>query len=650
MWKALLNFTTLAMMPHSMTIQQILIKYWGYSSFRPMQEDIINSVLANQDTLGLLPTGGGKSICFQVPALKMPGICIVVTPLIALMKDQVENLKKKGVDAVAIYSGMTPREIDICMDNCVYGEKKFLYLSPERLGTDMFRERVQKMQVNMLAIDEAHCISQWGYDFRPSYTQIAEIRQLIPDVPVIALTATATPSVVEDIMQQLHFRSRNFFQKSFARDNLTYTVNKIEDKHKRLIRILQRNQGTGIIYVRNRKKTHQIARLLIENQISAHYYHAGLEHADRERKQADWMHGRVRYMVCTNAFGMGIDKPDVRLVVHMDIPESPEAYFQEAGRAGRDGKASVAVLIYNNADLINLTNFFEAKYPKPEFIKQVYKLLGNYYQLAYGSGEDESFEFDLSTFAKMYDLAPLLTYNALKFLEKEGYIMLSDAAARSSKMHIKVGKEELYRIQVKNPSIGDFLDLIIRSYSGLFTEFVNISEQQLAMRMNIKRSLVDNLIQRLTKANIIDYHASSTKPQLTFSRERLVEDEVRITKEHYYQRKAYDKERMEAMVHYVKSTNKCRSVILLEYFGESGSKRCGKCDACLKRNMVDLSEFEFDEILNIVKPMLQARSHTFDTLIDGIPEVNEERLIKVVQWLIENDKIKVSGQDMYWSM
>lgn len=632
-----------------MTIQQILIKYWGHSSFRPMQEDIINSVLEGKDTMALLPTGGGKSICFQIPALKLSGICVVITPLIALMKDQVDNLKRKGIDAVAIYSGMTSREIDITLDNCIYGEKKFLYVSPERLQTEMFKERVSKMNISILAIDEAHCISQWGYDFRPSYLRIAELRDRIPDVPVMALTATATPNVVQDIMEKLKFPAQNLFQRSFRRENLYYSVSYVEDKNKRLLRLLQQNEGTGIIYVRNRRKTHEYARLLIENRVSAHYYHAGLEHVDRERKQKEWMQGKVRYMVCTNAFGMGIDKPDVRLVVHMDIPDSPEAYFQEAGRAGRDGVDSQAYLIYNNADLINLTRFFEAKYPKPDFIRQVYKHLGNYFQLAYGSGGDESFNFDLTTFSKMYDLQALLTYNALKFLEKEGYILLSDAVARSSKIWFKVSKDTLYRFQVKNPTMGDFIDLLIRSYSGLFTEFVNISEQQMADRMRIKMSVVDNLIRRLVNNDIIEYQERTTKPQIIFSRERVVESDIQISSEHYYKRKDFDKTRLEAVEHYIKSQNKCRSQLLLEYFGEQSSKRCGRCDACLKRNMVDLSGFEFTEILNKVKPILQSKQHTYDSLIAKLPDVNEDRIIKVVQWLIDNEKIGVDGQNMYWN-
>jgi len=414
--------------------KQILIKYWGYSSFRPLQEQIIDSVLAGQDALALMPTGGGKSICFQVPSLISEGVCIVITPLIALMKDQVSQLDKRGIKAVAIFSGMNLREIDIALDNCVYGDKKFLYVSPERLETEMFQERIKKMNVSLIAVDEAHCISQWGYDFRPSYLRIAEIKDILPNVPILALTATATPTVVEDIQDKLLFSKRNVFKMSFERTNLSYQVEYSEDKYNRLLKYIDANPGSAIIYVRNRRKTKEIATFLLNNKYSCHFYHAGLTTEERDRKQKEWISSKVRIMVSTNAFGMGIDKADVRLVVHMDVPDSLEAYFQEAGRAGRDGNSALAVLLYHRSDVMDLDRNFEMKYPEIDFIKDIYNVLGNYFQLAVGSGAGESYEFVLADFIKMYNLNPLLTYNSIKYLEKEGYLFLSEAISRPSKL------------------------------------------------------------------------------------------------------------------------------------------------------------------------------------------------------------------------
>lgn len=631
-----------------MTTLQILIKYWGYSSFRPLQEDIIDSVLAKKDTLALMPTGGGKSICFQVPAMAMEGICIVVTPLIALMKDQVQQLEKRGIKAAAIYSGMHHREIDIMLDNCVYGDKKFLYVSPERLETELFQERLKKMNVCLLAVDEAHCISQWGYDFRPSYLRIADVRDILPDVPVLAVTATATPDVVDDIQDKLLFKIKNVFQMSFERSNLAYQVEMQEDKNKRLLQLINENPGTAVVYVRNRRKTKEIAQFLIEQGVSCHFYHAGLTTEDRDRKQKEWINNRVRIMVSTNAFGMGIDKADVRLVVHMDVPDSLEAYFQEAGRGGRDGKSSLSVLIYHKSDIIDLKRNFEFKFPEISYIKNIYEALGNYYQLAVGSGLDENYEFILSEFISMYNLNPILTYNSIKFLEKEGYLYLTEAMNRPSKMMITVDRETLYRHQVRNPKLGDIIDVIIRSYSGMFSDFAVIDEFEIAKRLNTSSLLIENALRLLHRNNIITYIPQTTRPQLFFTDGRLSSRDVIIHKENYDFLKQMAKKRLDAVIEYVTITTKCRSEMLLHYFGQQETSRCGQCDVCLQRNKVALSQQEFDDVMKILKPLLSTQNMSLEELISKAKNVDENRLVKVVRWLIDTGKITEFGGKLVW--
>ncbi|HNQ84153.1 MAG TPA: ATP-dependent DNA helicase RecQ, partial [Bacteroidales bacterium] len=482
-----------------------MIKYWGHSAFRPMQEEIIRSALDGKDTLALLPTGGGKSVCFQVPALAMQGVCLVITPLIALMKDQVENLKKKGIKAVAVYSGMHRNEIQMAFDNSVFGDMKFLYLSPERLQTEQFQQALRRMKVCLLAVDEAHCISQWGYDFRPPYLKIADIRQFLPGVPVLALTATATPGVISDIQKNLAFRAENVFRKSFERKNLTYAVIREEDKNSRLLRILKKVPGVGIIYVRNRKRTVETATFLRKQGIKADFYHAGLDMAARSRKQEAWIREDIRIICATNAFGMGIDKPNVRLVVHIDLPDSIEAYFQEAGRGGRDEKRSYAVTLYNAADIAKLKENLEKEYPPVDLIKAVYQSLGNYFQLPVGSGKDESFDFELYAFCRNYGYNPVVTYNALRFLEREGYIAMNESLETPSRIHFEADRESIYRYQIENQSMDAFVKLLLRSYSGVFTEFVQVNEVELARRAGLKEeNVVANMV-KLQKAGILSY-------------------------------------------------------------------------------------------------------------------------------------------------
>ena len=633
-----------------MPIRNILIKYWGYSSFRPMQEEIIQSVIDGKDTLALLPTGGGKSICFQVPALSMEGVCIVVTPLIALMKDQVENLKRKNIKAVAIYSGMKLSEIENAYNACVFGDAKFLYVSPERLTNNTFQENLKRMKVNILAIDEAHCISQWGYDFRPSYLKIAEVRSFIPKIPVLALTATATGKVITDIQQKLNFKSENLLQRSFERKNLTYVVLHEEDKLKKLLYILNNSKGSAIIYVRNRRKTKEISEYLIKNRINSSFYHAGLDTAVRSKVQDDWTTSRVPIIVATNAFGMGIDKPDVRVVVHMDLSENLESYFQEAGRAGRDEKNSFAFILYEKSDILNLKKRFELSFPKIKEIKNIYDALGNHLQLALGSGKDHSFDFDIVDFCEKFKFSYLIVYNSLKFLEREGCLILNEGLKNPSKLFVRLNREDLYRFQVESPFYDHFIKLLLRSYSGLFTEYVSINEAEIAKRMNVETEAVKSYLDRLVKLEVVDYVPQRSKPQIVFTRERLDSKNLIISKETYQYRKKSAKERLQSVLDYVQSGERCRSQLLLAYFGELETNRCGKCDVCRERNRLDINELEFDNILEKIKPLLINKSLFLQELIDKIPEFSEDKVIKVVRWLQDNYKIETIDENrLKWS-
>ena len=623
-----------------MNLNAILLKYWGFSSFRPMQEDIIRSVIEGNDTLALLPTGGGKSLCYQVPGMAKDGLCIVVTPLIALMKDQVQALKSKGIKAVGIYHGLSKVEIDNAIDNCVYGDVKFLYLSPERLVTDMMRSRLRKMNVSLLAIDEAHCISQWGYDFRPPYLRIAEIRELIPNTPVMALTATATKQVVSDIQDKLHFRNPNIFQKSFERKNLAYMVFREEDKLNKLLKICNKQSGVGVVYVRNRRRTREISDWLKQQNVSADFYHAGLTAAERDAKQDAWMKERTRVIVSTNAFGMGIDKPNVRFVAHMDLPDSPEAYFQEAGRGGRDGKKAYAILLINDSDTDSLKQFHERSYPPLKEIKKVYNCLGNYFQLAIGSGKDQSFPFDVFAFSKNYNLNPFLIYAAIGFLEKEGYLASSDALANPSRLMFVVNNEELYRFQVANPRFNPFVKMLLRSFTGLFTEFTRIREEDIARRTGMSKEAVCKTLQELHQMNILYYKEQNEKPVITFLEERLAASDLQMSKEVYRERKLFARKRMEAMIDYVSSGTKCRSLFLLAYFGEKGKKRCGQCDVCLERNRAGVSAYEFDKVLKTIKPLILSGNHSLETLLNDMDlMLPEEKILNVIRYLIDNEKI-----------
>ncbi|RYC68321.1 RecQ family ATP-dependent DNA helicase [Spirosoma sordidisoli] len=567
-----------------MTTRQILQQFWGYDTFRPLQEEVVGAVLARQDSLVLMPTGGGKSICFQVPTLAMKGVCIVVTPLIALMKDQVEQLRRRGIPAAAIYSGMHYREIDTVLDNCIYGNTKFLYLSPERLRTEIVIERAKQMTVCLLAVDEAHCISAWGYDFRPPYLQIAEFRDLLPDTPIIALTASATPDVQTDIVEKLALREPRVFRQTFARPNLSYSALSEENKEDRLIRVLERVPGCAIVYVRSRRQTQQIAQLLQRQNISADFYHAGLTTQQRTDRQDAWIQDRTRVMVATNAFGMGIDKPNVRLVVHLDVPDSLEAYYQEAGRAGRDGQKAYALMLYTQNDLESLRFRTEQLYQPVEMLRRVYQALANYTAVPVGGGEFASYDFDLATFTNTFSLPPQETHYALKQLQLEGFIQLNENYFHPSRLTLSLDNRQLYEFQVLNPRFDSFIKLLLRLYGGeLFTDFITISETTLARAFLIDQREIEALLTQLDQRGVVIYEKQKDKPQLTFLTPRHHAPDLPVNVPELNRRKELALRKVQAATIYAEHPTQCRTRLLQAYFGEKTGEACGICDNCIRK-------------------------------------------------------------------
>ncbi|HYF70573.1 MAG TPA: ATP-dependent DNA helicase RecQ [Ohtaekwangia sp.] len=619
----------------------ILQQYWKHNEFRPLQAEIVESVLKGTDTLALLPTGGGKSVCFQVPALLLNGVCIVVTPLIALMNDQVEQLKKKGIIAVAIHSGMSRREIDILLDNCIYGQVKFLYVSPERLHTEIFIERVKKMTVNLIAVDEAHCISQWGYDFRPPYLKIAALRELKPEATVIALTASATVQVQHDIMDKLAFRTdHQLFQKSFARDNLSFVVRKTENKEKKLLDILNRVKGPAILYVRSRKATQEIAGWLSRRNISASFYHAGLDFDDRSKRQDEWIKNKSRVMVATNAFGMGIDKPDVRVVVHLDLPENLESYYQEAGRAGRDGKRAYAVVLYHEADLINLKRKTEQAHPEPEVLKSTYQSLANYYQLAEGSGEGQSYDFDINAFADRFQRHVADVYNALKKLEEEGFIHFNESYYSPSHLHLLLNKAELYQFQVANAKFDPVIKMLLRLYGGeLATGLVKISEAYIARALSVSFEEVVNILQYLNSLNVFLYEPAKDKPQITFVQARKDAERLPLNLKRLAERKALVMSKMAAMQNYVSSSDRCRMLMLQHYFDEKTLATCGICDVCLERKKKE-NQHAFKDMRSEVLTVVRQDAFTLEQVEEIISPKDNTLFIDVVRDLVDEGVVE----------
>lgn len=614
-----------------------------------MQEDIINSILDGKDTLALLPTGGGKSICFQIPALAQEGVCIVVSPLIALMKDQVQNLKARSIKATALYSGMRKQEIDIALDNCIYGDTKFLYLSPERLASTLFVERFKKMNINFIAVDEAHCISQWGYDFRPAYLKINELRNIKPELSILALTATATPEVVIDIQEKLEFKTQNLLQKSFYRSNLSYSVLYENAKHKKLLDILQKVKGSAIVYVQNRRGTKEISDLLNHNFIKANYYHAGLSNDERDKRQQNWIKNKTRVIVATNAFGMGIDKPNVRVVIHLTLADSLEAYFQEAGRAGRDGKKAYAVLLYNESDKIRKQSILKDTMPSIDEIKEVYEKLGIFFQLAIGSGKEKSFNFDISEFCNKTNLNVLKVYTSLKFLEYDEYLILSEAINQPSKVLIKCDKKILSEFIKRNKNYDIFFKTMLRTYGGMFEGFAKIKENFLAQKLNKTLQQIKDSLAFLEKQNIIIYQKQNNNPFIYFLKERLEINNLLLNTKNIKQRIKIFNTKHKEMLKYGEQKNKCRSNALLEYFGEKNNILCGICDVCLGRNKLNISKTEQEKIIALIKNELFENSKALSVIEKNIKINNLEKLYETIRFLMDNGFVyRLHNGELIW--
>ncbi len=626
-----------------MTYKEILKQYWGYDNFRGIQEDIINSIGNGHDTLGLMPTGGGKSITFQVPALAQEGLCIVITPLIALMKDQVRNLRDRGIKAIAVYSGMTREEIIVALENCIFGDYKFLYISPERLDTEIFQAKLRSMKISMITVDESHCISQWGYDFRPAYLNIANIRKLLPDAPVLALTATATPEVVKDIQQKLEFKKGSqVFRMSFERKNLAYIVRPTENKQEELLHILHSTNGSAIVYTRNRKRTREVAELLTNNDITATFYHAGLNNDVKDLRQKSWLTGEHRVMVATNAFGMGIDKPDVRIVIHMDMPDSPEAYFQEAGRAGRDGQKAYAVLLYAKSDKVNLNKRISDTFPDKDYIRKIYEDLQYFFQMAMGDGLGCTFAFNLDEFCHNFKHFPVQVDSALKILTRAGYLEYTDEQDNASRLIFTLRRDELYKLQEYDNDTEKLINTILRSYTGLFTDYAYINEESLGIRTGLTHQQIYDTLVMLTKRRILHYIPRKKTPYIIYTRERQEKERLHIGKEVYEDRKNSYSTRIQAMIEYATAEEKCRSRMLLRYFGEKNEHNCGMCDACLEKHHTGIRKGEYQDIEEQTLKLLKERPYSSVELVNAIP-YDREKTENVVSFLLSEEIIRLTN-------
>ena len=631
-----------------MNAVDVLIKYWGHTSFRLKQEEIINSVIAKKDTLALLPTGGGKSICYQVPALLNEGICIVISPLIALMNDQVRFLKSKGIKSVAITSNMHFTEIDTALTNCIYGGVKFLYLSPEKLQNELVQTRIKEMNVNLITVDEAHCISEWGHNFRPAFRHIDEIREIIPNIPVLALTATATSSVIQDIQESLNFKEKNLIQSSFSRVNLSYVVDNVEDKKSRLIKLLNKIKSSVIIYVGSRKAAKEITHFLVENKFSANFYHGGLSAKIRDDRQESWTKNQTRIMVATNAFGMGIDKADVKLVVHLELPSTIEAYFQEAGRAGRNGETAYAFLLANSNDIRKQEELLSLRYPSIKDIKMCYQDIANYLQIAEGVLPIEPIPFNILKFSERYKSTYLKTFNILKYLEKEELFKISDTLHTPSKLIMNVNNSKLYKFQISNKYYDRFIKLLLRSYGNLFNNYVFINELQLAERYNSDVTEVKRLLIKLQQLEIVKYQEQNSNPQLTFIKARKDVEALQLNEVKWEKRKEYEKNKLNRISDYISTNKTCRSKMLLHYFGEENSEKCGVCDVCVLEKRKNIKDKEFLRISNKIKEYLQEKEHSLEEICTLLPNTNEQEIINILNFLFDNDKVGKYGNKYHW--
>ena len=627
------------------SIHQILKENWGYDSFRPLQEDIINSILAGKDTLALLPTGGGKSICFQVPALAKEGICLVISPLIALMKDQVEGLKKKGILALSIYSGMSFLEVKKTLQNAAHGNYKFLYVSPERLETDLFLDYLPSMNISMVAVDEAHCISQWGYDFRPPYLRIASIRDQLPNVPILALTASATKSVQNDICEKLLFKkNQQQFQQSFERANLSYSVFNVVSKQNKLLEIVNNVKGSGIVYCKSRKQTKDIAELLTQNNINADFYHAGLSNEERNKRQENWINNITRIIVCTNAFGMGIDKPDVRLVIHYGVPDCLENYYQEAGRAGRDRKRAYAVLLYNDREVADLQLQSNIRYPDKATIKQVYIAIMNYLQVAAGTGEGNSFDFDMASFSAAFTINILTATYAIKTLEQEEILRFNEVFFKPSTLSFNTDRQQLEDFEKQFPLFENLIKGLLRSYEGIFDYPTNIYETELAHFVKKNPNEIKRDLQQLQQYGIVTYDAQKDSPQISLVINRMYADSFLINLDNYIERKKNFESRIKAIAEFIKNTISCRSQIIGNYFNDLAIKPCGICDNCINLKSLRISKEEFEQITQYIFEWTKKQSTGIKELLASSKQFKKEKIWKVIDYLQSEAKITVSRE------